>query len=76
MYPWHWSTLRVWAKCWRRWLFLTPPQHQPVRRALDFGQVNAALEGLAIPRGEWPAIYDRLEIMESAALEALAEQQR
>ncbi|MCB1908807.1 MAG: DUF1799 domain-containing protein [Rhodocyclaceae bacterium] len=74
MYAWHWSTLRVWAKVWRRWLVLTPLKGATIRRALDFAQVNAALDGLAIPRGDWPAIHDRLDIMESAALEALAEQ--
>lgn len=63
----------MWAKVWRRWRWLTPPMGQPLRQALDFAQVNAALEGLAIARAEWPAIYEQLDIMESAALEALAD---
>lgn len=74
MYASHWEALRVWARVWRRWLWLTPPAGKAIRRAMDLGQVNAALVGLAIPRRRWPEIHRQLEIMESAALEALAEQ--
>ena len=64
----------MWAKVWRRWLVLVTPTGKVQRRGLDIDQVNAALVGLAIPRRRWPEIHRQLDIMESAALEALAEQ--
>ena len=47
-----------------------------MRQALDFAQVNATLEGLAIDRSRWPEIYEQLEVMEAEALTTLAEIRR
>lgn len=74
VYAWHWDALRVWGKVWRRWLLLLSPTGKVQRRGLDLDQVNAALAGLAIPRRRWPEIHRQLDVMESAALEALSEQ--
>lgn len=40
---------------------------------LDYGVLPSVLRLLGIPRGEWPALFEQLQIIESEALTIMSE---
>lgn len=43
---------------------------------LDYGVLPNVFRMMAIPRGEWPALFEDLRVMESAALSTMAENRK
>lgn len=71
VYPvfWVWPelvpALRVWTAVLTQWRHSAGGD----RTGLDYAGVQAALRMLAVPRTEWPALFDDLRVMERSALE-------
>lgn len=65
--PCNWTAMRVFLRSWRQW------QRGPKGEwlALDHSRVLSTVQLMGIRRKDWPDLFERIGIMEQAALEAM-----